>query len=382
MENHPIPQDITGFQFKLIGNMTVKQFIYVAIAIILGWFIGLVLIPTGIIGWPVAIIISALGMAFAFIPVDGRPMDVMLGNLIRALLSPTQYIYQKEGGNLAEAVKNNQQANNPTTTQNSSPMPTQAPQTVLITPPPSHLNNYQSAPNITQYPSQAPQPNSQEEKIEKIEEKESQLETQEESINAQLGVAENINQPNNDDDLKRLLEETKAQKEQLEKELNDLKSLLKNSENNVTKPAEKAAEPGVQTENQIPAPMNPPDQEANLQPAPSTTQAEPTTKPILPLEPNLIIGVVKDPRGNILQNILVEVVDMEGNPVRAFKTNNLGKFASATSVANGKYKVILEDPKQEHKFDEIQIEATGAPLAPLEITSIDKREELRRELFN
>jgi len=37
MENHPLPQDITGFQFKLIGNMTVKQFSYLAVGVILAW---------------------------------------------------------------------------------------------------------------------------------------------------------------------------------------------------------------------------------------------------------------------------------------------------------------------------------------------------------
>jgi len=36
MDNHPIPQDITGFEFKLIGNMTLKQFAYVAGGAIIG----------------------------------------------------------------------------------------------------------------------------------------------------------------------------------------------------------------------------------------------------------------------------------------------------------------------------------------------------------
>jgi hypothetical protein len=128
-------------------------------------------------------------------------------------------------------------------------------------------------------------------------------------------------------------------------------------------------------------PSNSQNEQQTSAPAHDQAQAS-SSNTTLPIEPNLIVGTVKDPRGNLLQNILVEVVDLEGNPVRAFKTNNLGKFASATSVANGKYKIILEDPKQEHRFDEIQIEATGAPILPLEIKSIDKREELRRELFN
>ena len=37
MDNHPIPQDVTGFQFRLIGDMTIKQFAYLAGGMILAW---------------------------------------------------------------------------------------------------------------------------------------------------------------------------------------------------------------------------------------------------------------------------------------------------------------------------------------------------------
>ena len=104
--------------------------------------------------------------------------------------------------------------------------------------------------------------------------------------------------------------------------------------------------------------------------------------PIASQEPNLITGIVKDPRGNPLPNILVEVKDPEDNPVRAFKTNGLGQFAAATSLTNGKYIIAFEDPKGQNKFDTVEIEATGTPIMPLEIISVDPREELRRELFN
>ncbi|EKD86655.1 MAG: hypothetical protein ACD_37C00201G0001, partial [uncultured bacterium] len=72
----------------------------------------------------------------------------------------------------------------------------------------------------------------------------------------------------------------------------------------------------------------------------------------------------------------------DNNPVRAFKTNGLGRFASATSLANGKYILIFEDSKGTNKFDSIQIEAIGNPIIPLEVISVDAREELRRSLFN
>src|SRR3990172_850234 len=99
MENHPIPQDITGFQFKLIGDMTIKQFAYVAGGVIIAWIFYI--LPLFIfIKIPLALAFGALGAALAFLPVGGRPMDVMIKNFFKAVFSPTQYVYQKTGGQL------------------------------------------------------------------------------------------------------------------------------------------------------------------------------------------------------------------------------------------------------------------------------------------
>ena len=36
MREHPIPQDITGYKFHIIGSMTLKQFLEIAIGVIVG----------------------------------------------------------------------------------------------------------------------------------------------------------------------------------------------------------------------------------------------------------------------------------------------------------------------------------------------------------
>src|SRR5581483_4523140 len=95
-----------------------------------------------------------------------------------------------------------------------------------------------------------------------------------------------------------------------------------------------------------------------------------------PDSPNVIMGIIKDPRGNVLPNILVEVKDQNDNPVRAFKTNQLGQFASATPLQNGTYTVSFEDAAGKSKFDTIELTAAGEILQPLEILSTDEREEL------
>jgi len=95
----------------------------------------------------------------------------------------------------------------------------------------------------------------------------------------------------------------------------------------------------------------------------------------------MIIGVTKDARGNALSNILIEVKDKDGNPIRAFKTNGVGRFASATPLINGIYTVEFKDPRAQNKFENMTINISGQIIPPIEAVSIDTREELRRSLF-
>ncbi len=139
------------------------------------------------------------------------------------------------------------------------------------------------------------------------------------------------------------------------------------------------------------APSTPPAPlDAKAQPEPITPPAPQATTsqsildtgfPSLPDTPNIVLGIIKDPRGKVLPNILVEVVDMNEIPVRAFKTNTLGKFISATPLPDGKYKMHFDDPSKKHEFETVEVEMKGEIFYPLVIVSIDQREKLRRELF-
>jgi hypothetical protein len=40
---------------------------------------------------------GASGAIIAFLPIDGRPIDVMAGNFLKALFAPNQYVYHKTG---------------------------------------------------------------------------------------------------------------------------------------------------------------------------------------------------------------------------------------------------------------------------------------------
>ena len=95
MEQHPIPRQITTFEFKLIGFMTLKQFLYLAVFFPIGC-IAYTAIPVAYVNVIVGVLIGAVGLLFAFLPVQERPLDVWIKNFIRRLSSPTQYVYKKK----------------------------------------------------------------------------------------------------------------------------------------------------------------------------------------------------------------------------------------------------------------------------------------------
>ncbi len=100
LENHPIPLDVTGFKFRLIGSMTIKQFLYLLAAGILV-SVTLLIPASSLIKIPLITIFSLIGFSLAFVPIDGRPMDKMIANFIKLVPSENLYVYRKRGANLS-----------------------------------------------------------------------------------------------------------------------------------------------------------------------------------------------------------------------------------------------------------------------------------------
>lgn len=95
MEQHPVPQHIASFEFKLFGNLTARQFITLAIPLGLAtavFFSGL----AAIIRLPLALVIGLVGFFIALVPVGGRPFEKWFVAFIKAIFTPTQRIWIKE----------------------------------------------------------------------------------------------------------------------------------------------------------------------------------------------------------------------------------------------------------------------------------------------
>src|SRR5258708_3434413 len=96
MEPHPIPQNVTSFQFHLVGDMTLKQFLYLATGAAIAYLTFVFFAHSyPLLAWPIIIISASLGAAFAFIPFASRPLDYWLRAFLRAIYSPTKRVWKK-----------------------------------------------------------------------------------------------------------------------------------------------------------------------------------------------------------------------------------------------------------------------------------------------
>src|SRR3989304_4460202 len=94
MEQHPIPQQISSYQFRLVGDMTLKQFSQLAG----GALISLALYASPLhpfIKWPLIIISFLFGAALAFLPIEDRPLSTWIIIFFRSIYSPTYFVWNK-----------------------------------------------------------------------------------------------------------------------------------------------------------------------------------------------------------------------------------------------------------------------------------------------
>ncbi|HUD19184.1 MAG TPA: PrgI family protein [Patescibacteria group bacterium] len=94
MEQHPVPQNVTTFQFRLIGDMTIKQFGYLAGGAILAYISFKLPLPF-FFTWPLTTVFAIGGVGFAFVPVEERPMDIWVLSFIKSVYSPTQFVWAR-----------------------------------------------------------------------------------------------------------------------------------------------------------------------------------------------------------------------------------------------------------------------------------------------
>lgn len=95
MEQHAVPQHIASFEFKLFGNLTVRQFVFLAIPLGLAALIFFSNLPT-YFRFITSGLIAIVGAFIALVPYSGRSIDKWIIVFFKAVTSPTQRVWRKE----------------------------------------------------------------------------------------------------------------------------------------------------------------------------------------------------------------------------------------------------------------------------------------------
>ncbi|MBI4035675.1 PrgI family protein [Candidatus Daviesbacteria bacterium] len=337
MEAHPIPQNVTSFQFKLVGDMTLKQFVYLASGVGMAYLI-FVLFAANLpfISWPFIILFTLLGVAFAFLPIESRPLDHWLAAFLTAIYSPTKRIWKKNGKNYKEdALYASRLVTYLSGPAKEAPLAIKTAETAPQTADISKLPTKEELQKTVDLARQAQQLQM---KIIQTERALSQIKDQaQKPTPVPIDYGQEVN-----------------------KILTDLQSLV--SQASVIK-------------EQIQSIQKPQTGGANVTPPPFPKEKVKVVIPIKPKQttvalttfPNVLNGIVKDAQNNYLESVVAVIYNKDGLPVRALKTNKLGQFTGSTPLPNGTYNLELE--KDNFSFDVLQIELSGTVLPPLMITA-------------
>ncbi len=322
-EQHPIPQQVSSYQFKLVGDMTLQQFFQVAG----GALIALLIYSSGLpsyIKWPLIIFSFVMGIALAFFPLEDRPLAKWIVLFFKAIYSPTLYVWKKLPDNFSYFQ--------PETS-------TQA------------EDNKKTSPQLLA--------------IMKTSDEQAKLETQESQIlqNINNSFSELAYIPTNKVDLadKGITYDRRGIQFPKTEAIKIKPQPKKETQQTLPDKAEKVPSTGFKltpSEGRI---------YKDIKQAQFSSEAAP---PLPPSKPNIIVGQVQDTNGKIIENAILEIRDSNGRPARALRSNKLGHFMIVTPLVNGNYQIITE--KEGFLFEPINISALGKIIPPIVITGKEK----------
>lgn len=318
MEQHPIPQQISSYQFRLVGDMTLKQFFQLAG----GGLFSLLFYASPLhplIKWPFIIFFALLGVALAFLPLEERPLEKWIIAFFRSVYSPTLFYWQK-----TEVL--------PVYFQEEA----QVPEERIISPGgeaglKAYLASTQKSPFFT--------------KLEEAEQgflsKMTELFGPGSAPSGEVKVAFTpVGQPT-------------------------APSMKPFGEQNVTV-EEKRLPGGTLTPEMKLSSVG---QTIGSTAALSGKVAQfslASAPPGPPSVPNTVVGQILDSDGKIIEGVILEIRDAAGRPVRALKSNKLGHFMIVTPLQTGRYQIITE--KDDYSFEPITFDALGEIIPPMQVS--------------
>lgn len=349
MREHPIPQDITGYRFHLVGSMTLKQFA----EILVGSIIALVFFKSGlpsVIRWPAIILFAGTGVLAAFVPFEERPLDHWIITFFKVMFQPTKFYWKKEP-KIPDAFTHVPQTGN------------EYLESSLDLTPTRKKRVYQYLQSIHQ----APQEDdgfdvAEQDRVSKI------LSSYQD---VQITTASNIeiNQNNKKPDLKVRVRKIKK--------INNSDRGPSEQNSTTVFSAQPTHSQTVIEEGYEKQSNSDKEEDANINESP-TTQKKGLKPVVLPPPPkidapfplsgtqlNQVGGIVLSSSDELIENALIEIKSAEGSTITATNSNSLGQFLISGHLKSGEYELHVNSPNL--SFNPIKINLSGEKLEPIEI---------------
>lgn len=321
MQQHPVPQNISSYEFRLVGDMTLKQFFQLAGGVVIALVFYASGLP-GIVKWPLVAFFSLLGAALAFLPLEERPLSTWIIAFFKAVYSPTQYIWTS--GEAEEVFSKEPAGALPPAMPTGSAV--RAEEDLAKIPENQVLSSFEEAEKsffqkvsvIFQTVFVPNQPIGA-------------------TIQAQqppMPIAEMSVPPAQPTKIQAASPRPQAQSVPITRP-----ALVQQGVSPVFRQAEAPAKSGQAVFAPEAAPPNP------------------------PAIPNTVVGQVLTQDGKIIAGAILEMRDSERRPMRALKTNKVGHFLTVTPIKNGVYEIETE--KEGFSFDTIKVSAEGKIIPPI-----------------
>jgi len=343
MRDHPIPTDVVGYKFHIVGNMTLKQFAEIAVGVV----IAVIIYNTNLLGlikWSLIFISAGSGVMIAFVPIEERPLDHWITTFFRRIYSPTKFYWKKES-TIPFAFTHEKREK------------TKEEEEFEIDLSPARrqrIKEYLSSVNIKK--SVDPFEDEDQKRMQDILEK-----YQEVKVDEVVAKPQKV-RPNLITKVRNLAPSQTITKKETENVIfQQQQKTNKTQQQNNLSIAPTLETPAVASENiQI--------KNEFISPKTDVTTSESLPFPKQPTKPNVLVGMVLTPDNKLVDQATVQIKDNQGRIIQAMTTNLLGQFSLSTALPNGTY--IIGVIKKSFNFPDQNISLSGKIVPPLEIRSV------------
>ncbi len=331
MREHPIPQDITGYRFHIIGNMTLKQFAEILLGVMLGFLFYKLNLPD-FVRYPLALLCLITGFAAAFVPIEEQPLDHWIITFFKTLYKPTKFYWRKKP-KIPDAFKHE--------TQKDAVTPTQEFDT-------SHIRRDR----IEQFLESVQQP------VVKTDEFDL---AQDQQANLILQTFDQIQVPSNP--TKQAVKPNLKVRARKMGAIPQASIIYQAQPKNIQTPTtnsqpELATTSTKNTNQKTKTVINNPEPVRQVPALPFPNQ---------PTKPNIIVGMLLNGNKELISNATIELKNSAGQTMIVVQSNALGQFIISEQLQNGDY--TIEVIKDGYEFSPYAISLSGEVVKPLEIHS-------------